>query len=420
MKVWLVSLFEPTVVDDTRPMRYMSIAHGLLKRNHKVTYFSSTFRHSTKAYRFNSTETVETNERFKTVFIHSLSYRRNISLERQKSHTKTSVDMLSYMQDMEHKPDIVLLAYPPVEMSIRIGNWAREQGIPFIVDFIDPWPLSHVKMLPAFLKPFGKLIFKKQFGQVKSVLKKSSGIASISDEYVSWAKQVSGLETLKNGIFYPAVDLDKVESKISSYRRKKIHVENQNEKLKIIYAGNLGNAYDIPCILKAAEIVENAYPGKTKFIIAGAGSYEGDIRKKAAKTGNISFLGRVDYDTLMENYAESNLGLAQYFAKGTQSITYKFFDYLGAGLPILNSLQGEMATLTIQHNVGLNNMPSNAKQLADNIIYILNNQEELNKMKANAINLTKKEGDNKVVYSRFAEYLESFAKTYDRDSLNHA
>ena len=94
------------------------------------------------------------------------------------------------------------------------------------------------------------------------------------------------------------------------------------------------------------------------------------------------------------------------YAKGaTQSVTYKLFDYLSAGLPVLNSLMSEMATLISQHEVGLNNQPGDAQTLARGIMQYLDVPGMLERQKANALAFTAAEGDNEVVYGRIVTFL---------------
>src|SRR5690606_3495881 len=181
--------------------------------------------------------------------------------------------------------------------------------------------------------------------------------------------------------------------------------QKDKNKIKIIYAGNLGIAYDIPCILEAVREINRRHPNKTEFIIAGVGHYKKLVEKFQNENKNLTYLGRIGYDDLLYHYALSDLGLAQYSKGATQSVTYKFFDYLGASLPILNSLQSEMAQIISDNRIGLNNEPSDSEMLVKNIEKFLNDPSLLKEFKSNALNFTKESGDNAVVYKKFSSFL---------------
>ncbi|MBD0350687.1 MAG: glycosyltransferase WbuB, partial [Flavisolibacter sp.] len=55
MHIWLISAFEPTPLDNTRPMRFMGIADAALQRGHRITFYTTTFKHNTKSHRFDRT-----------------------------------------------------------------------------------------------------------------------------------------------------------------------------------------------------------------------------------------------------------------------------------------------------------------------------------------------------------------------------
>jgi glycosyltransferase involved in cell wall biosynthesis len=94
----------------------------------------------------------------------------------------------------------------------------------------------------------------------------------------------------------------------------------------------------------------------------------------------------------------------------TQTVTYKLFSYLGAGLPVLNSLQSEMVNIVIDYEVGLNNKEGDYQTLAANIEFFLQNPDKLATYKANALQLTALKGDTKIVYDNLVDYLERIAQ----------
>lgn len=398
--IWIVSLFEPTPVDNTRPMRYMGVAEAAIQAGHHITHFSCSFRHSTKVQRYEKTEQIKVKEGYDLVFVHAKPYRKNISTERLQSHAEFTRN-LKVLVGQKPKPDAILVALPPLSHAKFLVEWGRVNQVPVIVDIIDPWPDVFTRLFPGPFKGLSRIVMKPMYNQLQAILNGCSGLIAISDQYVEWAKNYNP-QLSRTGTFYPSVPFREVQEKIRSFS---VSRDREDKRLRLIYAGNLGVAYDIPAILQAAEILEKDRPGKTEFVFAGAGHHTATIESYQARLPNIRFLGRLGYDDLMANYAHADLGLAQYAKGATQSVTYKLFDYLSAGLPVLNSLMSEMATLISQHDVGQNNQPGDAQALAKGIMQYLDVPELLERQKKNALAFTATEGDNEVVYARIVAFL---------------
>ena len=404
MNIWIISLFDPTLDDDTRPMRYAGLSSVAESLGNCVTYFSNTFRHSSKKNRFEKTTVINKSEYYKTVYVKSPSYKKNISFQRFFSHFIYSKKFMNYIKSCDEKPDIIVSALPPLVLNYKLVKWAKQNNVKFVVDIIDPWPDVFSRYVPKYFKLLAKFLFLPYKFILSSILKRVDGVASISNEYISWALSNSK-KTLKTHVSYPPIDFDR-------YVKKIVRDENHfnQEKLRIVYAGNLGISYDIPCILKAAKILEEQFPGKTEFFIAGLGEHLDLIKEYEAKFSNIKYVGRLDFEELMKLYSSCHLGLAQYAKGATQTVTYKLFDYLGSGLPILNSLHSEMWDLIEKNKLGLNNEVGNSKELADNISFFMNN-DNLGYYSSNTLIYTSKYGDNKQVYKDYNEFLKKLVVT---------
>jgi glycosyltransferase involved in cell wall biosynthesis len=401
-RIWIISLYEPTFVDNTRPMRYMSIASALQHAGVEVTYFSNTFRHSNKHVRFEEQTTLVDPEGVRVVFIQSPAYQKNLSYERIQAHKTYTKNLLRFMNESTELPALILCAFPPIDTPLAVANWASKRGIPFVFDVIDPWPDVLLRLFPDRLQGVGNYLLYSFNQKVKKLIRQSAGIVAISNQYIDWAKSKQA-GTYQTKAFYPSVPLAEVREKLAS------KVRQEDPRLRLIYAGNLGIAYDIPCILQAAAVLEEQHPGKTLFTIAGVGEHAALVENYAKRYANIRYVGRLGYDDLMEAYANADLGLAQYSLGATQSVTYKFFDYLGAGLPMLNSLRSEMWELIDQHGLGANNAYGDSIQLATNIERYLKDRALLEASKDQAVKFTESHGDNATVYTQFADFLIGMA-----------
>ena len=410
IKIWIISLYDPTEIDGIRPMRFLSLAQKAVELGCDVTYFSNTFRHVNKTIRFEEETIVEHTANYRTVFIKSSAYKKNMSLGRLYSHYQYANNFLDYIKKSKESPDIIISALPPIHTNFKLSKWCLKKNIPYVIDIIDPWPDAFLRVIPKWLHLPFKVSTSPLSHQVKFILNNASGIFSISKQYITWSSIYTKNKVICNAVFYPSISLDNYISEISKYQRI------DKNKLRLVYAGNLSFSYDIPCILNAARIMEEKYPGKTEFVIAGYGDFERQIKESQVTLKNIVFLGRIGYTELLKLYANSDVGLAQYSKGAMQSVTYKFFDYLGSGLPILNSLQSEMSELIEKNNLGFNNMPGDYKKLSENI-EIFFDSELLNMYKKNATNFTLTFGDSKTVYKNYVNSLLSIVESHKNKSV---
>jgi len=399
MNIWIVSIFDTTRFDNTRPMRSEGIANSLLERGHKVTYISSNFRHSTKKYRTLVSNTIQNEENLKTIYLKTLSYSRNISFKRFYSHFAYALELRKFLKQKNDKPDVIVSALPPIFLNFILARWCKENSVKYYVDIIDPWPDVFLKFVPKKINYLAKYIFSPYKLFLRNILKNSSGYLAISNEYISWANSIR--PNSNSYCCYPAIDTQAYHEMIEAYKIKK-----SKSVLNVVYAGSLGASYDIPTILKAAEILHSKFPEKIKFHIAGAGQYQSQIEQYIQNHTNLKFYGRLNYSDLLKLYAECHVGLSQYREGATQSVTYKLFDYLGAGLPIINSLQSEMKSIIEVEKVGKNNLPGDYNGLANHIIEFLE-VDTLLEMQKNATEVANKFGNIKTVYTSFIDNLNS-------------
>lgn len=402
MNIWLVSIFEQTPIDNVFSTRFISIAEEALKRGHTVTFFGSTFKHNTKNQRFPETTVISPEKDYKIVFIESKSYSTNISPKRLWSHHKFAIEAIKEF-DRHDRPDVILLAFPPISLAYRLSQWANEKKIPLVMDIIDPWPDIFEKAIPKEVSFLSPILFDQPRRRFKKILSRVTMLTAISNQYINWALEYEN-DIPKVECLYPATDYEAVRKMINGFNKSKVE---KAKKFNVIYAGSLASSYDLPCILNAAQKLY--LHDDIHIFIAGAGYQEDLIQKYVQNHNNVTFLGRLEKKKLMEYYSICDVGLTQHIKGATQSVTYKLFDLLAAGLPILNSLESEMKDIIVDNRVGFHNSPGDATELADNILKLYNTNGLLEVYKSNALNLAETIGNTSVIYKRFVDILEKEA-----------
>lgn len=398
MHIWLVSIFEQTPVDKVFSTRFLSVADKALERGHRVTFWGSTFKHNTKNQRYPATTVINYKAGYDLVFVKSLAYQSNLSFKRIWSHYKIGTAMTQEF-DKHGKPDVILLAFPPISLAYEVTRWARRSGIPVVMDIIDPWPTSFETKVPPWASFLSKPIFYLPRKRLAEALEGVDILTSISYQYLDWANQFHPVK--EKHYLYPAADF----TAIRQFIENAAPVEDGHDTFNVIYAGSLASSYDIDTILQAAERLlgyEDIH-----FYMAGTGPQAEKIQSYQERFDNLTYLGRLPKDELMRYYAHSHVGLTQHIKGATQSVTYKLFDLLAAGLPILNSLESEMRDIIVGNQVGLHNPPGDATALQENILQLYKNPDLLLTYKTNGLHLAKEVGDTEVIYKRFVEILET-------------
>jgi len=299
-------------------------------------------------------------------------------------------------------PDAIFISMPPLSTISAVTKWGRENSVPVVVDIIDPWPDSFIKDVPEPVKWLAKLLISPFYLSLSRSLNRASAISAISQGYLSWASNHHQPKT--TDFFYLAVNFGEVQGlykEFASTQRK------NDQVLRLIYSGSLASSYDIPTILKAAEILDTKYPGRTEFAITGIGPQKALIEEYQNRTSNIIYLGWVTKEELIRQYSLSDIGLIQHKNSLTQTVTYKLFSYLSMGLPVLNSLQSEMVELIEENKVGMNNREENTDELVENIEKFLADPAILIEYKKNALTFAGQQGDSRTVYDKLIQFIEN-------------
>jgi glycosyltransferase involved in cell wall biosynthesis len=177
-------------------------------------------------------------------------------------------------------------------------------------------------------------------------------------------------------------------------------------RLRFVYAGSLGSTYDVESIVQVAKrLAREGFDG-AEFVIAGDGPKRAALEKEAKGLPNVRFLGWVGAKDLAKAYASSHVGLACYRRGATQSVTYKLFDYLAAGMPIVHSLPGEMEALVAREKVGRFFEPEDADGLCAIVKELCAERDSLPEWSKAARRFAEAQGDSAKTYQRMAAFLE--------------
>lgn len=180
-----------------------------------------------------------------------------------------------------------------------------------------------------------------------------------------------------------------------------------------IYTGNIGEVNNSRWLLEASKILQkkNSY---LKILIIGEGQQREWIDQEIEDHQLTNLLRwplmpKENLVPLVQNALVSLVPL-----KGTPvldtSSPNKFFESLSAGVPVVQNTQGWMKDFLVQHQIGFTLSPNDPEALADLLISLASDPEELSEMKERALKISKVEFDKNRLSEKMITAIESLVK----------
>jgi glycosyltransferase involved in cell wall biosynthesis len=182
-----------------------------------------------------------------------------------------------------------------------------------------------------------------------------------------------------------------------------------------VYAGTHGMANGLDSVLDAAKILQERRRSDIKLLLIGDGKLKPMLLERARQENlsNVCFHTSIDKHKVADLLRSVDVGL-QIFANvpafyyGTSP--NKFFDYIAAGLPVLNNYPGWVASLIEQHECGIATPPNDPVAFADALEWMADHPDRLQQMKLNSRRLAETEFGRPKLASRFVETLRKTLK----------
>lgn len=182
-----------------------------------------------------------------------------------------------------------------------------------------------------------------------------------------------------------------------------------------LFSGTHGQANGLHNVINAAKhLTDNK---QIKIVLIGQGKMKPALieQAKQAQLENVLFLDPVNKNQLSQLMSRANIGLqvldnipAFYFGTSPN----KFFDYLSAGLPVLNNYPGWVAQLVTDNNCGVAVPADEPEAFANALISLSLDKDKCELMAENSLTLARTEFSRAELAAKFVEYLEKVAKKH--------
>lgn len=262
---------------------------------------------------------------------------------------------------LSERYDLLFATTTPLTAGIPgiFARWLR--GKPFVFEVRDLWPelprAMGVIRNPLILRAMDVL----EWGSYKSAHRLVGLSPGIREGIASRGIARERIAMIPNGC-----DLDIFAGDTPPWRPASIRPTD----LMAVFAGTHGMANGLEAVLDAAAELQRRGRDDIKLLLIGQGKLKPTLQARAQREGltNVVFHDPVNKAKLAGLMAATDLGLqilanVPSFYYGTSP--NKFFDYIAAGLPVLNNYPGWLAEQIQAHGCGFAVAPDNPAAFAD-------------------------------------------------------
>jgi glycosyltransferase involved in cell wall biosynthesis len=186
------------------------------------------------------------------------------------------------------------------------------------------------------------------------------------------------------------------------------------DDLLAVFAGAHGEANGLDAVLDAAAVLQRRARTDIKLLLIGEGKQKDRLVRRARAEGlpNVVFHEPVDKVKLTGLFSAADVGMqilanVPAFYYGTSP--NKFFDYLAAGLPVLNNYPGWVAELITEHDAGIAVPPEDPEAFADALEAFAADPDRRRQMGRHARRLAEQKFNRDLQAERFVNALERVA-----------
>jgi glycosyltransferase involved in cell wall biosynthesis len=329
--------------------RYVNLSLELRARGIDARLLCSNFVHNRKTKR--SMEQVLANRRALpfVVELKSVGYTRNTSIRRVLYEVLFGIRALCWVA--LNRPRTILVGEPLFFVGWLFVLYGMVCGARISADVIDLWPEADTRSLSGLGGAAVRLLYTALTWSRTLRFRFYSSVSFVSRSYASVFRLP------RSAVFYWGSDL----------LPERVATKNGRKTITIVYAGSFGDGYDIQTVLEAARMLAAHERPQFRFLIAGGGTQEPLVRESARRS-EVSYLGYIERQELIDLYMTADMGLLPYKANSTVAMPIKFFDYLNFGVFAISSLKLEVAEVIESNGIGLSYKAGDAQDLCDRIL----------------------------------------------------
>ena len=382
-------------------IRSYAMAQSLIRNGHQVTMVCGSFgagqtgltQPFNKGMRRGMVDGIDIIE-FELPYSNALSFLKRILIF-------LSFAFKSIKVALTEQYDVVFATTTPLTAGIPgiFAKWFRRK--PFVFEVRDLWP-ELPKAMGVIKNPIVLWMMSvlewTSYHSADRLVGLSPGIV---DGIIKRGIAPEKVASIPNGC-----DLDIFASEHQAWRPEGV----QPTDLMAIFTGTHGLANGLNAVLDAAVELKKRQRTDIKLVLVGDGMQKKALLERAVELqlDNVIFHDPVNKAKLAGLMASADIGLqilanVPAFYYGTSP--NKFFDYISAGLPVLNNYPGWLAELITKEQCGFAVLPENPQAFADALEQAANQREQLIEMGRNSQQVAKEQFNRSILSQKFSDWV---------------
>jgi glycosyltransferase involved in cell wall biosynthesis len=382
-------------------IRSYAMAQSLIRNGHQVTMVCGSFgagqtgltQPFNKGMRRGMVDGIDIIE-FELPYSNALSFLKRILIF-------LSFAFKSIKVALTEQYDVVFATTTPLTAGIPgiFAKWFRRK--PFVFEVRDLWP-ELPKAMGVIKNPIVLWMMSvlewTSYHSADRLVGLSPGIV---DGIIKRGIAPEKVASIPNGC-----DLDIFASEHQAWRPEGV----QPTDLMAIFTGTHGLANGLNAVLDAAVELKKRQRTDIKLVLVGDGMQKKALLERAAELqlDNVIFHDPVNKAKLAGLMASADIGLqilanVPAFYYGTSP--NKFFDYISAGLPVLNNYPGWLAELITKEQCGFAVPPENPQAFADALEQAANQREQLIEMGGNGQQVAREQFNRSILSQKFSDWV---------------
>ena len=296
---------------------------------------------------------------------------RSFSVSRRSGIIFRALNYVSFLisstikaRTLKEKFDMVMCYQTsPVLMANGARAYAKKHNTPFFIYCLDLWPES----LKAWHVGEGNPLFKLMNAYSKSIYNSADLVGVTSKPFIEYLHTVND------------VPVDKLVYLPQHAEALNLSEKEENDKTIFAFGGNIGSVQNIECIIRAVAKIRDLDGYSVE--IYGDGSELQNCKKLSEELSadeKITFFGRVDWNTLKENYNRADAFLLTLKSEGIigQTIPAKLQEYMSGARPVIASIEGAAEEVINDSECGICVAADNSDALAEAMKDFVLNKEK--------------------------------------------
>ena len=293
------------------------------------------------------------------VYLPSSGYRTHISLRRFFDHWQVGRAFRRFAHKAE-KPDLILCAYPTIDLAYETLRFGTAEDIPTIIDVRDMWPDALIERItdrvPGLPEMFTRWLVAPYTRRGRRALAGATAIMAITSSMLRWAQDLGGRDASvreKDFHLYQSKLLPTAGSAEQIDHPSADLLMQRPDKIRLVWVGNIVPDTDANTLIEAIGNLSAEAQSRLDFIVCGRGSLAPQMQSLATKLDCVHYFEWLDATALHHLLHHSHYGLLCYLDRPDfhMSVPNKVVDYLAASLRIVSSIGGEIETLVADPDI---------------------------------------------------------------------